>query len=182
MALEQKLYTPDDLWELSGQGRYELVEGMLIEMSPTGWLHGEVAGEIFGLLREFVKKHKLGRVTAAETGFTLAPNTVRAPDVGFIAAARVPEKLPVKFVPFAPELAVEVVSPSDKAADIHDKVLDYLHAGTRLVWVLYPSSKSVAVHTPNGSSLLDGNETLDGSDVLPGFSINVAQIFTTDAD
>src|SRR5438105_5002987 len=112
MSIQERLYTADDLWQLSNlpeneDKRLELIEGVLYEMPPTGWLHGDVAGEFGAYIRNFVKRHKLGRVTAAETGFILFKNpdpqgkdTVLAPDVGFISAARVPAELPEQFVPF----------------------------------------------------------------------------------
>src|SRR5258706_10831486 len=121
MVTRDKLYTAEDLWALShlpeNDGkRLFLVEGTIYEMTPTSWLHGDVAIEIGAAILVYAKTHKLGRVTAAETGFNLAPGTTLAPDVGFIAAARVPEVLPSSgYVPFAPDLAVEVVSPGNTA-------------------------------------------------------------------
>ncbi len=188
MVIRERFYTADDLWALShlpehDGKRFELSEGMLIEMSPAGGKHGDVAGMAFGFIWSHVTPRQLGRVTAAETGYILHHNpdgkdTVRAPDVGFISAARVPEGgLPDGYIPFAPDLAVEVVSPNDEAEEIHQKVQEYLRYGTRLVWVFYPKSRSVAAHTPAGSHTVDVDGTLDGGDVLPGFSLKVSAVF-----
>lgn len=186
MTLEQRVYTIDDLWQLSqrdkGVGRYELVRGELREMSPTGWLHGQIAGEILGLLRDYLKANPIGRLTAAETGYVLAhdeADTVRAPDVGFIRSERIPETLPESgYVPFAPDLAVEVVSPGNTIAEIDEKVGDYLRGGTLLVWVAFPGTKTIHVHTSEGTHALDIRDSLTGGDVLPRFEVPVSEIFS----
>jgi Uma2 family endonuclease len=183
MAIQEKLSTAADLWALShrvsGRRRVELVKGVIREMSPAGGGHGEIAFKIGMKIGQFVEKHRLGRMTAAETGFILStnPDTVRAPDVGFISKARAPEPLPSGFVPLAPDLAVEVVSPNDTASDIHARVIDFLQAGTVLVWVVYPDSKTVVVHTTDGAQTLTAQDTLDGAEVLPGFKVKVADLF-----
>ncbi|MBN1200979.1 MAG: Uma2 family endonuclease, partial [Anaerolineae bacterium] len=141
MVVQQKLYTPDDLWKLSHQPgeakRLELVKGEIREMTPTGALHGVVTMEVGRLIANYVRSHDLGYVTGAETGFILRddPYTVRAPDVGMIVNARITFPIPEKYFPLAPDLAVEVVSPGDTAQDIREKVIQFLQAGTRLVWV-----------------------------------------------
>jgi Uma2 family endonuclease len=135
MVAQEKIYTDEDLLRLTSEGkRFELVKGALVPMSPTGDEQGIVAMWFGYLIMNFVVEHGLGDVTAAETGFVLVaePRTVRAPDVGFIAKERLPE-LTGGFYQIAPDLAVEVVSPSDNAKEIRAKVNDYLEAGTRLV-------------------------------------------------
>ena len=121
MALQEKLYTSEDLWELSQNPendgkRLTLIDGRLLSRAPAGWIRGDIAFSISGMIRNYINQHQLGRGTAAETGYILAPNTVLAPDVGFIAKDRIPKELPAGFVPFAPDLAVEVVSPSNSPA------------------------------------------------------------------
>jgi len=189
MVILEKLYTADDLWEIShlpeNEGkRMELIEGGIIEMPPAGWEHGDIAGVVLGLIWSYVRQHQLGRVTAAETGFSLTGDglNVLAPDVGFIAAARAPEQLPRGFVPFAPDLAVEVASPGDSAADLFTKVEKYLQNGTRLVWVIFPERRKVAVYRPLagkrvGVDSLGVADVLDGEDVLPGFALPVKECF-----
>ncbi len=191
MLIQARIYTSDDLWDIShlpeNTGKFfELREGELYEMSPTGWLHGDVSSELDLQIRQHVKKHRLGRVTAAETGYILyksseGKDTVLAPDVGFVAASRIPSELPEKYVPFAPDLAVEVTGNTDE--EIALKVELYLRYGTRLVWVVYPSIKKVHVYRASvvakeGSvRFLDENDMLEGEDVLPEFSLPVSAIF-----
>lgn len=190
MVTQERLYTVEELWDLSHQPenagrRFELSEGRLIVMTPAGWKHGGLASKLDRVIGSFVEDHQLGMTTAAETGYILrqspdGKDIVRAPDVGFIAGDRLlsaPDALPDGYVPFAPDLAVEVISPGDDADDVHRKVLEYLKSGTRLVWLFYPKSASVAVHTPDGSFMLDVNGTLDGGDVLPGFRLPLKDIF-----
>lgn len=183
MAVQEKLYTADDLWEMSAQAddetRLELIDGVIYRMTPTGGEHGEVVTEFTLFIGGHVKANKLGRVTAAETGYRLAPKTVVAPDIGFIAAARAPARLPKKYIPLAPDLAVEVVSPSDTYSRVMKKVNLFLQFGTRTVWVVDPDEKTVAVHTAAGVRTLTVNDILDGGDVLPGFKLPVKDIFPT---
>ena len=119
----------------------------------------------------------LGRVLAAESGFTLFrnPDTVRAPDVAFIRSEHVPAK-PINTYPeFAPDLAVEILSPSDRAGKVLSKVGDWLDAGARLVWIVDPVRRVARVYRADGSvSSLSAGDALDGEDVLPGLSISVA--------
>jgi Uma2 family endonuclease len=179
MQVQEKLYTAADLWELSRDGRRrELVKGVIVEMSPTGDVHGVVAAWVGHLILAHVDAHDLGEVAAAETGFRLStdPDTVRAPDVAVIRKERL-EPMTGRYYTIAPDLAVEVVSPGDTASDIHDKVRDFLQAGTRLVWVIYPSSRTVVVHTLARSETLEGDAPLDGGEVLPGFKLPASDVF-----
>lgn len=185
----EKLYTVEDLWEIShlpgnDNKRFELDEGVLIEMSPAGGKHGGIANTFSSFIWNFVRQYKLGYVTAAETGYILFRNPngndiVRAPDVGYVRADRLPDGLPDEYIPLAPDLAVEVMSPNDKAEEIQAKVNQYLKYGTRLVWVAYPASQTVVIHTVSGSFTVDENGTLDGGDVLPDFKLLVREIFPT---
>lgn len=182
MAVQQRLYTADDLWELSHAGddkRYELDEGELIEMSPTGDAHGELSLWIGHLILSFVIEHDLGVVSGAETGYRLFtdPDIVRAPDVGFISKARLTPPTG-KYYPIAPDLAVEVVSPGDSAEQIRRKAAQYLAAGTRLAWFFYPHGKLVDIYRPGQpTETAEINGVLDGGDVLPGFKLPVREVF-----
>lgn len=182
MAVEKTLVTAEELLRLPGRGRrYELVKGELRSMPPAGGEHGVVAGEFLGRIREHVRAHRLGLVFAAETGFRLArdPDTVRAPDVAFVAAGRLPgDRPPATFPELAPDLVVEVVSPFDTASEVEEKVLEWLRAGARLVWLAYPSTRTVGVYRALDSiRLLTQDDRLDGEDVLPGFSCPVSELF-----
>jgi Uma2 family endonuclease len=185
MVLQEKLLTADDLWALahlpenSGK-RFELVEGALREMSPVGGTHGIVALKIGALLLAYAEQGSLGVVTV-ETGYYPAGDrhNVFAPDVAFVSSARVPVPFPSKYVPLMPDLAVEVVSPGDRADAIEEKVLDYLQAGTAAVWIIYPPSRTVIVHTAAQVYRLSPDDTLDGGSVLPGFAVQVSALFPT---
>jgi Uma2 family endonuclease len=175
LTAEELLTLPDD------SNRYELVRGELVCVAATGGRHGIIASRLDQRLRNFVEAHGLGEVCAAETGFRLAqnPDTVRAPDVSFIARERLPGgEVPEGYWPFAPDLAVEVVSPSDRSDDMLTKVQEYLRAGARLVWVFHPRTKTVMVYRANGEVLLiQGQEELSGEEVLPGFHCRVHELF-----
>jgi Uma2 family endonuclease len=182
MAGTKELITAEELWQLSESNKkYELVKGELLEMTPPGGKHGNIALKIGSLLYDFVKSEKFGEVMV-ETGFRLAtqPDTVRAPDVSFLSVERIPsDGLPDGYISGAPDLAVEIVSPHDTASDIQDKVQDYLTYGTQLVWVVYPQQRLVLVHHADGTSqTLQETDLLAGEEVLPHFSCQVKDIFS----
>ena len=178
-----KLITADEAAQLSTVNRrYELVKGVYVDMSPASAMHGKVAIRMGVMIGEHVEKHRLGEATAAETGFILSrnPDTVRAADVGFISTSRIPPGgVPeTGFWPLAPDLAVEVFSPTDRPDDIQEKVEDYLAAGTRMVWVVYPKTKSITVYRSlRDAKILRRDDTLSGENVLPGFERKVSEIF-----
>lgn len=182
MVVQEKPYTAEDLWAMShGQNskRYELRKGVLVEVTPSAAIHTILASWINYLLTGFVVTHDLGVVTGEIGGFILStqPDTVRAPDVGFVAKALL-TSLPKSFFPFAPDLAVEIVSPGDTATEIDTKVEEYLAAGTGLVWVVYPDTKKILVHKPgNAAEVVRMNDTLAGGDILPGFSVSAQEFF-----
>ncbi len=187
MVIKDRLYTAEDLWELShlpenSEKRFELAQGVLIEMSPAGGEHGLCAAALLANVWNFVNQHKLGYVTAAETGYILfanpdGRNTVRAPDVGFVAAARLLEGFPQGYIPLAPDLAIEVVSLNDKAVEIADKINDYLRAGIPLIWFFYPKLKTVQVYAQSKVEVFGIDDSLDGGNVLPGFKLPLMDIF-----
>lgn len=188
LDVAEQFITTDEFWEITQRAenqdkRFELVDGVMVEMAGgTGGDHGEVTHQIGRLVGNHVADHRLGRMTAAETCYVLWKNpsgkdTVRCPDAGFVTMERAPKPFAPGYIPFAPDFAVEVVSPSNDATEIHNKVLDYLRYGTRLVWVVYPDSRTVFVHTQSGSKILTVEDTLDGGDVLPGFKLAVKDIF-----
>lgn len=151
-------------------------------MTPAGFEHGRITINISSPLDRFVKERGLGVVTTAETGFQIDrdPDTVRAPDVGFILADRVPPETITGFFQGAPDLAVEVLSPNDRASAVTAKVQDWLAAGCRAVWVVDPGTKSVAVYRSlDQIVVLSRSDSLTGNDVLPDFRLSVAEIFAS---
>jgi Uma2 family endonuclease len=175
----------DQFWQMSQSDdiHQELIHGEIHEMAPTGWLHGDVTSILSMHIQSHVLSNKLGRVTAAETGFRLNDDTVLAPDIGFIRAERVPEKLPDGFVPLAPDLAVEVMSPSNSASEMSQKIKLFFQHGTQLVWVVHPTTKKMDVYQSiDGETkvdFLDINDTLTGGEVLPDFSLSLSELFET---
>jgi Uma2 family endonuclease len=173
MSAEQLLHAP-------GLGRCELLRGELVMMSPAGSEHGAIAAELAGRLRDFVKPRSLGAVFGAETGFQIAhdPDTVRAPDVAFVRVERIEGRLPRGFFPGAPDLAVEILSPSDRASEVAAEVRDWLDAGCLAVWVVDPETRTVTVHHANrDATIVHSADTLTEETVLPGFQTPVAGIF-----
>ena len=180
MAITEQITTAEQLLRASGLGRCELVRGELIMMSPAGFQHGRIVGTINALLWEFVQEEALGVVTGAETGFHISrdPDTVRAPDVAFVRTERVPADEPLGFFQGAPDLAVEVLSPSDRAGEVLAKVQDWLEAGCRAVWVVDPHTQTVSDYRSRSEvTVLTNTDTLTGGAVLPGFAVPVAEIF-----
>jgi Uma2 family endonuclease len=147
MEPEDRLYTIEEYEQLpDDDDRYygELVRGRIIREPRPGYGHGEKLLNLAAPLRQHVRRHRLGGVTI-DSGWALLPDvaTVRGPDISFIAKARIPrEGLPQGFPRMAPDLAVEIVSPSNRAGDIRDKLSDYFEAGVRQVWVVYPRSRN----------------------------------------
>jgi len=182
MSNEVNLMTADELLALpQDEFRYELVNGELKKMSPAGHNHGRVTIRLTLPIAQHVREHGLGEVYAAETGFKLGsnPDTVRAPDIAFIRQQRVDEVGETKgFWPGAPDLAVEVLSPDDTIAEVEEKVAEWLTAGTRQVWLVSIKLRTLTLYrSPTDISVVTENELLDGGDVLPGFRIQVKEIF-----
>ncbi|MGH7558440.1 MAG: Uma2 family endonuclease [Gemmatimonadota bacterium] len=179
----ERLYTLSEYEQLPDEDGYwaELVEGRLVREPRPNAEHSWIATEMAGRIREHVRKKHLG-IALGEAGFLLAddPPTVRGPDVAFIARANLPRGgFPRPFWTVPPDLAVEIVSPSNTRAEIREKVLEYLNAGSRLVWVVEPRDRSVTTYRSRTDvQRLTGSDTLDGHDVLPGFRLEVADVFT----
>jgi Uma2 family endonuclease len=183
MSAATELMTADELFLMPHDGtkRYRLIAGELRTMSPAGSQHGFVANNVALLLTAFVKSRRLGTVFAAETGFVVQrhPDTVLAPDVSFVQRDRLPaEGPPPGFFPGPPDLAVEVISPSERQNEIDEKVELWLNSGLPLLWLVHPRRRTVTVYRSLPEvTLLTESDTLDGGDVLPGFTCRVAEIF-----
>ncbi len=182
MSVKQQA-TAEELWEMPGVPgkRIELVDGEVVEVSPASVLHGVIAGAVHDAIKHHVRQQDLGLVMGGNVGYVLRhdPDQVRAPDVSFVSWDSVPEGDDLdRFVQGPPTLAVEIVSPHDRANDIRVRVQDYLEAGTRQVWVLWPRRRSVSVYSPDVDTRELGSEAqLVGGDVLPGFGVRVGDLF-----
>ena len=176
------LVTADELLELSSNGFYgELIRGVLCESMPPGVDHAQIAAEFCAELRNFVKPRRLGRVLAGDPGVKVErdPDTVRAPDVAFISANRLPlDQRNSGYSEVMPELVVEVKSPNDGRWTVYDKAQMWLRHGVLLVFVVYPDERTVeAHHAEQGVVLYREDDEIDGMDVLPGFTCAVAPLF-----
>jgi len=171
--VNETLMTADDLLHLDLPGkRTELVRGRLMVREAAGARHGFVAMRLGARITVYADEHGLGRTYAAETGFRIetGPDTVRAPDVAFIATARLPEVEPLGYAGQAPDLVVEVLSHDDHPGRTLAKVAQWLEAGVRLAWTVDCERRLARVYRADGSeSLLGPGDALEGEDLLPGF-------------
>jgi Uma2 family endonuclease len=178
----QKLITAEEFFQMPDPpdgSRQELVRGVIITMPPPGGRHGACCSRIIRRVSAFVEDQRLGTVFANDTGFVSErdPDSVRGPDVSFWSQQRLPE-VPEGYIQIPPDLAVEVVSPSDHYSKIQTKVRHYMTRGVRLVWVVDPEDRSVTVyHPPGQAAILQEHDTLSGEDVLPDFRCAVADLF-----
>ncbi len=163
------------------EGRWELIDGELVEMTPSADESSSIAATIIGFLAPHVRAHRLGRVYAPDGGFVIFPDrpTVRVPDVAFVRADRAPQGEARKHFPrLAPDLVVEVLSPSDRTSEVVAKLEMYQEAGVPLIWLVDPDRMTVTVISSGAPTVvLHLDDTLDGGDVLPGFRVPVAEIF-----
>lgn len=178
----QTLLTAEELLLLPDDGcRHELVDGELRTTALAGSEHSVIAVRLTHIVAVFVHKRDLGLVFGAEGGFRVRsdPNTVRAPDLAFVRRERIPPSgIPKGFWPGVPDLAAEVISPSERYEEVDEKVAMWLEAGAEIVWVLNPRRKTVAVHSGDGTvRLLAADEELSGGALLPGFACAVAELF-----
>lgn len=173
--------TAADFWRLpETEKRRELVRGEVIERMPPGGLHGAIAIRLGSMLQRWVDQGAGGYV-GAEAGFILArdPDTVRSPDISYVQAARIPATgIPEGFWEGAPDVAVEIISRNETADEVREKVRDYLSAGAALVLTIYPRTREVIAHTPDGLARTFGPDTtLELPIILPGFTCRVADLF-----
>ena len=187
MVIQQQLYSVDDVWEMAHQtdseNHYDLIDGELFEMPPPGYAHGRLAVLIAHYILNFIQAQELGEVTV-ESGYHPPDNrhTLLSPDVAFLSKAKAPQPFSDKYIPVMPDLAVEILSPSDTLRQARRKAAVYLRYGTQLVWIVLPAEKGVDVCRSVDGSRLDiefvGNEgSLSGEQILPGFELELGLLF-----
>jgi len=181
-AADAHLVTADELFAMPDDSiRRELVRGEVREMSPAGKRHGKTGMRVALRLAAYVEAAGLGEVYGPDTGFRLFadPDTVRVPDVSFVTRAHAAEVGEIDgFIPGTPDLAIEVISPTDRYSEVDEKVSEYLEAGTRMVVVVNPRRRVATVYrSPRDIVLLTENDTLDGGDVVPGWSLPLRELF-----
>ena len=175
MTAAELLTMPDD-----GLHHYELVKGDLITIPPAGGEHGAIGINAATFINVFVRQNDLGIVFNSDTGFIVEtdPDTVRAPDVSFLRKENIPpDGIPKGFIPGAPDLAVEVISPSDSYTEVAEKVAQLLEAGTQLVVLIDPRTRTITLHYDGEIERLTEADTLTFGDVLPGFQCAVGELF-----
>ncbi len=192
MVIETREITFEEYEQMYAGKRYEYVDGRALPMGieimnedgelivpPPKPQHGLLAMEIAGLLRDIVRPKQLGKLFT-EFGFLMQTNPpeLRAPDVAFVSQEKLAEVDLGEWLPFPPDLAIEVISEFDRAQDIRQKASSYMAHGTRLLWIVYPDQRIIDVYQPGQPALTVGEkDRLDGADVLPDFSVAVSEIF-----
>jgi Uma2 family endonuclease len=178
----QNITTAEQLWAMPNDGnRYELVKGVLTMMSPAGSEHGDVAARILARLVVHVENSELGRTYAAETGFRIAtsPDTVRAPDASFVSHARLKTVAPTTgYLPLAPDLVVEVVSPNDSSSDVEAKAKEWIQSGSKVVLVADPSNQTLTAYRDDSQiQVLREGDVFDAGDVCSNWKLAVDDTF-----
>lgn len=176
-------YTADDLFEMPEDGfLYELIRGELHPMPLPGARHGRVGLSLAGRVNVFVEDHDLGAGFLAETGFLLGrnPDTVLGADLAFVAKHRLPEETPVRYLDLAPDLVLEVRSPSASAREVREKLQLWLEAGVKVAWDLDPDAQTLTVHRSGREpQVLTAADVLTEEELLPGFSFSLGRLFPT---
>ena len=186
MATHPRPLTADDVLDLpvpEGLLGYEFVDGELVPVTPASPIHGNINGEVYFLLRQYLEERGLPGKAYVDAGFILGlrrdPERMRGPDVLYVAQSKIDaHPNPERFFRCVPDLAVEIDLTSGKKPGGQQRILDYVEAGVRLVWAIDPRSRSAMVYHPDGSArLVRTGEALDGEDVVPGFRLELSDLF-----
>jgi Uma2 family endonuclease len=181
-ATEQvRQWTEDDLQKLPDNGYiHEVVEGELIMSPKNSFEHGDICIRLATALNAHARTKRLGVVVDSSTGFWMSNENCRAPDISFIRKERLKglRQPPKSFFQGAPDLAVEIIAPSNTPLELTKRLQDYFSSGTKLAWLVHPDQKFVEVcHSPIDRKLLNIGAMLDGEDLLPGFQFPIAELF-----
>jgi Uma2 family endonuclease len=180
MVVQDKLYTVHDLLNMLDDGKvYELHNGILVEVPGSRIQQAQLAAWIIYLLTAFIEQHNLGGIIMGADGTAeLNEFNTRIPDVSYISRERAHKQDKHSYLDGAPDLAIEVVSPSNSAIEMQKRAGEYLSFGARLVWIVNAETRTIDVYVPHGARTVFGLEgTLDGGDVLPGLTLPVQRIF-----
>ena len=185
MATNPHVLTADDVLDMpvpEGLLGYELVNGRPVPVTPSSLVHGEITLLIARALLNYVLDHRLPGKVFTDAGFVLGlrrdPERMRGPDIMYVERSKLEGHEPERIFRGIPDLAVEVDLTSAKKPDGQQRVVDYVEAGVRLVWVIEPRSRTATVYRPDGSArLVRTDEALDGADVIPGFRLELRELF-----
>ena len=182
-AEARKVWTEAELQALPHDSyNYELVDGELVMSPKHNFVHGDICSRLSAALVQFNQSHKLGVVLDSSTGFWMSNRNCRAPDVSFVSKARMKSlgfsRRTARFFPGGPDLAVEVLAPSNTRAELDARLRDFFSSGTQLVWVIHPEEQFVEIcHSPTERRILGAGAFLEGEQVMPGFQFPVADLF-----
>lgn len=177
---DERLLTGEELFLKGDTGPCELVDGRVVPMSPTGWQHGRIEIRLGMALERFVQQCQLGWVVVGEVGIYIRrnPDTVRGADVAFLSKDRTPEGPPAGFLTVAPEVVIEIVSPTDRRQDLQEKIEDYFAADVDQVWVVEPATRSFQVFdSPADMRKFTEEDHFEAEGALKGFSLRISDLF-----
>ena len=172
--------TGEELLAMGDIGPCELIDGRVVRMNPIGRSHAYVAANLSMTLNQFVRQHKLGEVLVGEIGIFIqrGPDRIRAADIAFVSTERLAQTTESGYLKTAPDLVVEIISPSDRWQDVRDKLEDYFAIGVHRVWIVEPDNRAVLVYRSSTEMRkLSEGDTVIGEGVLDGFSLPVAELF-----
>ena len=179
-TVAKKIWTEKELMSLPENGyKHELINGELV-MVPAGMEHENIVIKLSAALERFVSEHKLGAVFGSNAGYWMKSGNLRSPDVSFISKKLLQgfKRPPKGFFKGSPDLAVEILSPSDTMENLHEKIFEYFENDTKLVWVVNPEEQVILVyHSPRPDKLLRGSDILSGEDIFTGFTFPVSELF-----
>jgi len=160
--------------------RLELLKGEIVAVSRPNWEHGEIAGNVYSIIKGYLRKKQVGRVSVESGVITeRAPDTLRGPDVSFMSKERMPlDERMNHYASVTPDLCVEVLSPSNTRAELNEKMAEYFSTGARMIWLIDPDERSVTIYEqPDEGRVYKGRSVISGGSVLPGFTCTVAELF-----
>ncbi len=177
----QKIWTEVELQALPDDGYlHEVVDGALVMSPKNNFQHGDICIRLATALNVFVRDRKLGVVLDSSTGFWMQNRNCRAPDISFIAKARLRglKRAPAAFFEGAPDLAIEVLSPSNTSVEISERLADFFTSGTQVAWIIHTDGQFVEIcHSPVQRKILGSGAALNGEQLLPGFQYPIADLF-----